>query len=140
MITARDKQLAAQAAEELDYHGEQLSAPAQISNVGNLSSPQAEVGVPPDAGLPELAKPFHTVPTPAVSLSGQLDNLRKHLRQAHQLVGRELYAIVEGKLARPITATDLSALKTGLLRIDNEVHEIQQMVQALQMELALRSL
>lgn len=135
MLKPRDIQLAEQAAREDDKFPQ--SAPAIQPN------PQAVPGALNGPGLPQSTKHSGGALAPASpslcsrrgneSLTEQLENLRKHLRTAHELVGRELYAICEAKLARPLSAADKMILQSALLRMANEIHDITQMVEQCQL-------
>ena len=109
---------------------EQPSAPREIpQNTSGDAAPRVgESDNLPARSLLPVADPL-ALPLP---LDKQLENLRLHLQRAHQLVGRELYAVCESKLPR-LTAADKSTLQTGLLRIANEIHDITQMVEQCQL-------
>lgn len=132
MLKPRDIQLAEAAARDDEQFPQ--------SALAKQSNPQADVGALPDAGLSlqpssvsrAPATPFNPRPE---GLSDQLENLRKHLRTAHELVGRELYAICEAKLARPLSASDKMILQTALLRMANEIHDITQMIEQCQISI-----
>lgn len=144
MLTKEQQRLAAQAIRDDEFN---FRSPIPADPVGSdversspRSDPQGDPCDSPQTSLETHRNAAARGPSdngPRLPLDAQLENLRKHLRQAHELVGRELYAICEAKLARGLTVADKLTLQAALIRIGNEISEIAQMVDQCQLSITL---